>query len=190
MQARQFICDLHLSIDPTLVLFPFVHGVADVRTVTFVKQLMEMGETVIWGNVKGCLIGYGLLFSGYWNRGGDLIVIEHDVLPTLRMVYEMATCPHEVCMQLYKLHPESTKLPKSVYCVEGLPTQFNGDFTSGGGFGFIRFKASVQKKVGAVTCHYSGLDTRWMEKAVKVLGANFVHVHYPEMPHFHGCEVC
>lgn len=122
------------------------------------------------------------------------MIIEHDVLPTLRMVYEMSRCPHEVCVQLYKIHPASTNLPKSVYCVydddakklyDGLPPEF----VSGAGFGFIRFKASVQKKVKATMCQYYAIDTLWMQQAAEILGKNFVHIHRPEMLHFHGCEV-
>lgn len=194
LTQKDLIRNLRLTDDPTIILFPYTYGRADNRTVAFVKQLMEMGENTVWANVKGCTIAYGILFSGYWNRGGDLMILEHDVLPTLRMVREMATCPHEVCVQAYRLHPPNYGYPKSMLCFEDsitgkMASELHQDFTSYSGFAFIRFKASVQKKVSAIRCQWYGVDTLWCSQARKILGENFIHIHRPEMPHFHGVEV-
>jgi hypothetical protein len=199
VKACDLIADLRLTIEPTLILFPFTQARADVRTIAFVKRLMEMGERVLWLNVESCpKIGYGLCFSSYWhnaNRDGqDLIIIEHDVLPSLRMLWEMSLCPHPVCAQSYYIHPASTKLEGSVYC-QCAKKDFGdrwirdkpfSEWVTFSGFGFIRFRHALLSKVQPSIGNYQGLDFRFCIKAAETLGDDFIHVHRPEMEHFHG----
>lgn len=200
MQASQLKADLRLTIEPTLILFPFTEK-ADVRTIAFVKNLMEMNERIVWANVSTCpKIGYGLCFNSYYENckrdGSDLIIIEHDVLPTLRMLWEMSLCDHEVCAQSYQIHPASTHLEESVYCQcakkdygeRWIRNKPFSEFVTFSGFGFIRIRNSLMRKVRASIGNYQGLDFRFCNEVEKVLGADFIHVHKPDMVHFHGLD--
>jgi hypothetical protein len=181
----------------TTVLFPFVQGRIDPRTLTFIHSLYIKGVHVVWADVGKCHIAYGLYLAGLWGKD-DLIVIEHDVGVTSEMFEDMLNCPYPfVCAQRYQVHPASTYSEKSFSCqfnvVEGhgvpLPKNSGMPFCDHSGFGFIKFTKAIQLLVPMVYGDWKNIDIRWCRKARSLLGSKLIHVHYPEMKHYHGGEV-
>lgn len=48
--------------------------------------------------------GYDDALLEAWRAPGDLVLLEHDMVPTLDMLVGMETCEHPLCAQKYRLH--------------------------------------------------------------------------------------
>lgn len=180
----------------TVLFFPFTTAGAKVETLTFIKHMHDLKDPkikVVWANFDHCAIGYGLYLEAIWGKD-DIVILEHDLVPTLEMLNALIACKHPfICGQYYLIHPVSTHLEKSGACQYNYdrnlnPVSMEGkpDFCDATGFGFTKIPLRVQLKVPMTLGTWIALDSRFMTKAYKVLGANMVHIHYPEVKHLHG----
>lgn len=132
----------------------------------------------------------------YWGRD-DLLVIEHDIVPTLGAVKQMETCPSMLCANDYPFHRiDASQQPYTrsscrVVVYEGdhehehrIDTETAwADFV---GLGFTRFRKPFMKaiKPGWKSGTWIDLDTRishWTHEEIHTKW----HVHRPALMHNH-----
>ncbi|MHB1701118.1 MAG: hypothetical protein ACYCSN_13490 [Acidobacteriaceae bacterium] len=53
----------------------------------------------------------------YWELSGDMIICEHDIVPTEEAIRSLLACHDPVCTVPYILYPESTGLPYAILSV-------------------------------------------------------------------------
>ena len=119
----------------------------------------------------------------------DLLIWEHDIIPTLTMLEDLAACPWPVCAQAYKLYPATTVLPAPAYAHRRTACEFinEGDeFCNLVGFGLTKISLDVQNKIDPNIFDvntWRSLDTVFSLKMLS-LGIR-AHVHWPEVRHNH-----
>ena len=52
-------------------------------------------------DVSGGEDAYWRLLASLWSRGGDFLVVEHDVVPTVEALRDLVDCPKRWCAQPY-----------------------------------------------------------------------------------------
>ena|SRR5579863_5108194 len=133
-----------------------------------------------------------------WDYEGDIIVMEHDVVPTVDMAREMLACPSIWCTQLYRLYHASTNLHFEVYGNRYLNDRGEfyfkladkpyDEYSDAASLCFTKFTHEFRKKIDPKfftdpTLDLVNLDHKISLKAVE-LGIK-CHVHTPEMKHNH-----
>jgi hypothetical protein len=100
------------------IVVPFVRDELDSRTVA---ALEPYGSRVEYVDVGGDIGAYWSLFSEMWRRGGDWILVEHDIEVTPRVTIErFDSCPEPWCTSPYWWqwqpgYPESRKPGERVW---------------------------------------------------------------------------
>ena len=173
------------------ILLPFVPGLP--RTYTTLttyfllkKDILTSWDAALWpckdpGN-------YEVGLRSCWGLD-DLLIWEHDIVPTLTMLEALADCPHPVCAQAYLLHPASSGKATPVYAHRRTLTRFieEGETQAAFvGFGLTRISLAVQKRIpsGLFAQNWWGdLDTRFSIKLMELeLPAC---IHWPAATHNH-----
>jgi hypothetical protein len=134
----------------------------------------------------------------WWAYPEDIIVMEHDVVPTMPMLFSMLNCTRPACTQTYRLYKASTNLDREVYGHRILT--FKDDlrfceigekieFADAASLCFTKFSAGFRAKLDREaifrdkTTDLVNLDHK-ISLAAIAAGLKF-HVHTPEMKHNH-----
>ena len=162
---------------PPRVAVPYTSGKLRAETADAVAsfdvrvQLLKLSERDPYA--------YGNWLAANWNTGGDLIVVEHDMVPTWMQARRMLTCEADWCGHPYHVG--------------------EGRYTTG--LGFCKFSHNLQRRrplAGERAARststrgglvpWQGLNesiervlTRWGERMHVHEGA-IEHLHYPEVP--------
>ena len=179
---------------PTLLLHPWsALGGASEATWAALEPIRRWGPLPVLD--APCLrdTDYAEALASVWDLGWDLLVVEHDLVPTLDCVRRLATCSGPVCAQAYPLHPQTTRLPRSVWSpkvwdghrylwVEALAERADAF-----GLGCTVLRGQFQRAVPASLWRrqpWWQLDTVLSGLArERRLQA---HVHWPSISHLHG----
>lgn len=163
-----------IAPDP-LVVIPYVHGWLREETTEAVHA---------WGGSwctrpieDGDPYGYAKAFEQWWGYPGDLVIVEHDIVPADGQIAEMLQCPEEWCSAAYSVG--------------------EGRTTTGLGLTKISARAKAYAPYGGENCARDPRDharyVDWtslnesVERHLSRLGfvqhihtPNPVHLHYPE----------
>lgn len=141
------------------------------------------GEVVIapcWQSLD-----YALAIRENWQTPGDLIIIEHDMAPTLKMIDELVRCPEPQCAQAYWLSGVSTGRREPVlaaYATSLENTIAYGDrYARRVGIGLVKIAKSSRILLPALV-GWEGVCTA-VNDSVRF---ERWHIHYPACVHYHG----
>lgn len=136
---------------------------------------------------------FRMLWVACWLAERPIILIEHDILPTIAGLREIAACPHLLCAYAYRLYSTTTNLPGEVWvhrhaegdvraCRWG---DYGEEWASFAGFGLVKFSALLREKYppGWRDGPWWDLDTRFFSY-MHAQGQR-VHMHWPEVVHNH-----
>jgi hypothetical protein len=164
-----------------------MQGPDPIVVVPYVKDMLR-GETAdavaAWGG-RWCMYpldpadpyAYGQLLAGLWGRGGDLIIVEQDIVPAPGMIRDLLHCNGLWCSHWYHVG--------------------NGVYTTG--LGLCKFSASLQQQLpeagryatvhpatGGGPVPWQGLDA----SIERVLSRRAVvqHIHEGKPTHLHYPE--
>jgi hypothetical protein len=161
-------------------------------------SLTKAGVTVVeWpceDNTPGAS-DYERKFRQLWGKD-DLIVVEHDVVPTMEGLVRLAECPHDLCARVYRFylasHDEPDKLLGFNMCRVLMPGGSQGYVADGEteadfvGFGMTRISMRFQVAHPVLDFPWGGwgnLDSRFCEWTCG-MGLKW-HVHWPCAKHNH-----
>lgn len=120
-----------------------------------------------------------------WSHPGDLLIVEHDLAPTIADVARIELCLHPRCAGAYWMSSVTTgRLRPSTSALNRLPSQ---DFVPPGtpwadltGIGFARIKESARRRAPVRA------EWGWVCEAVNNAVGGPWHIHWPTIPHHHG----
>ncbi len=126
--------------------------------------------------------------------GNDLLIVEHDNVPTPHMVNELETCPHPICVQDYN-YSDGLSVHRLVLENRAIDRIVGDEWCDLYGFGVVRFK------LGFLQAHSWSIDDIGYQSALEGLSLDSrfsywtykqgfkAHVHYPTSKHNHGRQV-
>ncbi len=121
----------------------------------------------------------------YWELAGDMIICEHDIVPTEDAIRSLLRCHELTCSVPYLLYPESTGLSHLIYSVQG--TEW---FTaSRSALGLVKLSASWRSRVPKPEyVDWRALDIQ-VNKLVEASGLRW-HLHLSEnIVHNHQSKI-
>jgi len=131
-------------------------------------------------------------FRSLWGED-DLIILEHDVVPTLDALLALADCGRDLCAQAYQFYFRSNDAPGEMLgfnmCRVVLPGGAQGYVPDGAdqadfvGFGMTKIARhfQVNNRLDLPAGRWGDLDSRFCEW---VRGRGFTwHVHWPYVKH-------
>lgn len=135
-----------------------------------------------------------------WDMPDDVLIIEQDNMPSIRLIEQIRKCPHENCVGVYRLCPSHTKLPDAPFCLakkimrDGKIYRWLIDqmhpgkevFTDCGGFGTCKISKNTRKRIRdefmSGEFHWNQLDIRTAELVGRY------HIHWSEIVRHNCCE--
>ena len=179
---------------PTVLLHPWAtSGGARAETWAALDPIRRWGPVVVVD--APCILptDYGDALAAVWGRGWDVLVVEHDVIPTLDAVHQLLTCTGPVCAAAYPLHPLTTRLDGSVWSPKSWDghhyqwVESGADHADTFGLGCTLIRGRLQQLLPADQWRgqpWIMLDTV-LSELTRARGVP-VHVHWPSVRHLHG----
>lgn len=164
------------------------------RKETF-ENLPKLGYAVGSNWSYECLDGsdYDAWFLDKWvHTTTDLLIIEHDNVPTAAMVQALDACQEPICVQDYR-YSDGLSVHRLVIENRAVDRIVGEDWTDLYGFGVVRFKLSFIRKhlIPAIGNQSKdegpSLDSRF-STWTRSLGVQ-AHVHYPTSKHNHSSDI-
>lgn len=163
--------DMTDQIEP-MILVPYVEAMLHAETVDSVRAAGY--PYALWPIDRQDPYAYGALLADQWNRGGDLVVVEQDIVVPGGAIDALLKCEHLWCSHLYD-------------CNNEVPSY---------GLGLCRFTAYVQQRYPSLAEQaarsYLGKARRMRYEALNeriITLMNHwgyrIHLHEPQAEHLH-----
>ncbi len=95
---------------------------------------------------------YEMFLNKWWNKE-DIIILEHDIVPSELDLEELIKCKYDICAYNYYLYQCSTYLKENVLAHRNKEKKWiteKDDFADLVGFGFIKISLRVQKQIDLI----------------------------------------
>lgn len=138
---------------------------------------------------------YSLGLRAAWTHPGDLIILEHDMAPTVAQMDELVACPHPLCAFAYWIVlAQVGHRPMLSACVGPMGTLIGNQLnprilygTNHAGYsaiGCCKLDQATRSQMAEIPpCYWSEVEM-YVNRAVQVAGE--WHIHYPVVNHHHG----
>lgn len=140
-------------------------------------------------NIQCCehSLDYALALRENWHTPGDLIIIEHDMAPTMAMLDALVRCPEPQCAQAYWLSGVSTGLRQPVLAAYGTSLDdtidYGDPYARRVGIGLVKI-AKESRILLPPLVGWEAVCTA-VNESVRY---NRWHIHYPACMHYHGFQ--
>ncbi len=127
---------------------------------------------------------YENIVAQAWTGERDLIILEQDLVPTMKMIESLATCSHFACAQAYKINygPHRDFVHRTDRDTTSRLIREGDEWAHIAGLGLTRFSAQLQREVPAKSWPHS----RWNMLDAQISD----HLYTLSLPRFkyHGTQ--
>lgn len=134
-------------------------------------------------------VDYALGLRSVWNDPDDLVIIEHDIVPSPTQVNELLECNNSLCCFAYYLAPHFTGNIKPIFAQsnDGVAIEKGDSYCLSSGLGFVKIAPFIRERTELPPIegwvHFDMAVNRTIRKAFKDISW---HVHWPPVRHEHG----
>lgn len=131
-----------------ILLHPYTPGFNDAGQ-SGCREFFQQHESELMNwTVMHCLCDDPYAYERYllsvW--GQDLIIVEHDIVPTVEMLISLAECPHPLCVQAYKGNKQFVQMKDTGEAWE--PITEGDEWCDIAGLGLVRISKGIQEEIG------------------------------------------
>ena len=166
-----------------MILHPYRPGHRTADQAACIARLDEaerLGFAVEHIRLTGRPFGYATALVARWERWDDWTLIEHDIEPSIDLLYSLGQCPEPLCTRPYAVRPSDG--PFIEWAERHKPSTSVAGF-----FGATRISAAARR---ALPLDRLPVAEWWhLDSVVTVALANAVgkpwHLHYEPLAHHH-----